>query len=59
MTDEYNGRLCNERHDVVNARLKHLEEFMDKMRNWVIASLTALALNLLGIGILLIKGIGH
>jgi len=53
--DNYISKLCNERHERIDKRLEILEHTVEKLRFWLISSLTALCLNLIGILALLIK----
>ena len=51
----YISELCNERHERIDKRLEILEHTVENLRFWLISSLTALCLNLIGIVALLVK----
>jgi len=51
----FNSRLCNERHERIDKRLELLENSVERMKFWLVSTLTALCLNLIGVLALLIK----
>ncbi len=48
-------KLCDERHATIEKRLTSLENLVDKFSLWLVGTLTALCLNLIGVIALLIR----
>ena len=55
VNEKFVAKLCNERHEAINRRLDMLEKSHEDINKWLVASLTALCLNLLGMIMLLVR----
>ena len=53
--NDFVSRLCDERHERIDRRLELLEASVERLRFWLVSSLTALCLNLVGVLLLIMR----